>query len=304
MTRSKPQILQLNLGRLCNQICKHCHVTAGPNRKEVMEQETAEQAISLLDEIDSFHTVDITGGAPEMTPCFRYIVQEAHKRDKRVIDRCNLTILVEPGYDDLAEFLSDHQVDVVASLPCYTKDNVDQQRGDGAFEASIKGLQLLNKLGYGEDEKVKRLDLVYNPLGPSLPPSEEKLEPDYKKRLKEDFGISFNNLICIANMPIGRFKTHLRAAGQEEEYLETLQRNFNPATVEGLMCRNHLSVDWRGYLYDCDFNQMEDLPLGGKDSLHISDVTLSDILDREIATDDHCFGCTAGSGSSCGGALV
>lgn len=308
LRRATLEILQVNVGRLCNQTCRHCHVNAGPTRTELMSQEVAEHCIALLDAVPSIQTLDITGGAPEMAPPFRFLAEEGRRRGKRVIDRCNLTILSEPGYDDLAHFLARNEVDIVASLPCYSEGNVDKQRGDGVFAASINGLRLLNVHGYGAAEGTdpaasRRLDLVFNPGGPSLPPPQEALEADYRTRLKEDFGVVFDNLICIANMPIGRFKSDLLRAGKLEDYLDKLEAAFNAATLPHLMCRNTLSVDYEGWLFDCDFNQMLGLPLAGE-RLNIRHLDPDVLVDRLIATADHCLGCTAGSGSSCGGKLA
>ncbi len=308
LSRTAPEVLQLNLGRLCNQVCRHCHVNAGPTRTEMMSDATAREAIALMDRISSLSTLDLTGGAPEMIPCFRYLVEEGSRRGVKIIDRCNLTILNEPGYEYLAEFLASHRVEVVASLPCYSRENVDKQRGEGMFARSIKGLQQLNAFGYGVAEgkdaaEALRLHLVYNPGGPGLPPPQEKLEEAYRERLAEDFGILFDKVITIANMPIGRFRSDLLRSGQLDAYQTKLEEAFNPATVPHLMCRTHLSVDHEGYLYDCDFNQMLDLGMGGK-RLHMGDVTAETLRRLPIATGDHCFGCTAGSGSSCGGALA
>jgi len=304
LQRAPFEILQVNVGKLCNQTCRHCHVTAGPNRKEIMTAKVAERCLELLDEADSWTTLDITGGAPELTPVFRDLVLGGHRRGLRVIDRCNLTVLTEPGQEDLADFLADHDVDIVASLPCYTAGNVDKQRGEGVFDRSIAALRLLNERGYGTSGDRRRLDLVYNPGGPSLPPPQENLERDYKVRLREDFGVEFSSLITIANMPIGRFATDLKSSGKLENYMEKLEAAFNPATVPYLMCRTHLSVDWQGYVFDCDFNQMLELPLGGEGRPSIMETPLSELQKRHIATGDHCLGCTAGSGSSCGGSLV
>jgi radical SAM/Cys-rich protein len=308
LRRTALEILQVNVGRLCNQTCRHCHVNAGPTRTELMSQEVAEQSIALLEAVPSIHTLDITGGAPEMAPPFRFLVREARARGRHVIDRCNLTILSEPGHEDLADFLAGHNVHIIASLPCYTAGNVDKQRGDGVFAASIKGLQMLNLRGYGASEGApsdtsRRLDLVYNPGGPSLPPPQQALEADYRRRLWEDFGVRFDNLISITNMPIGRFRSDLLRAGKLEGYLDTLEGAFNVATLPRLMCRNTLSVDYRGWLYDCDFNQMLDLPLSGS-PLNLRDLDPAVLDNRSIATDTHCLGCTAGSGSSCGGKLT
>lgn len=307
LRRTALEVLQVNVGRLCNQTCRHCHVNAGPRRRELMSQEVAELCVALLDGRPSIHTLDITGGAPEMAPPFRFLVEEGRRRGKRVIDRCNLTILTEPGHEDLADFLAAHDVEIVASLPCYTAGNVDRQRGDGVFERSIAGLRMLNERSYGAGEGsdsacLRRLSLVFNPGGASLPPSQAKLEADYRLRLKEDFGIVFDRLICIANMPIGRFRSDLQRAGQLGAYVDKLQASFNPATLPGLMCRNTLSVDYEGWLHDCDFNQMLGLPLGGV-RRHLRE--LHDGAEgMAIATGTHCLGCAAGSGSSCGGAVV
>ncbi|GAB4324774.1 MAG: arsenosugar biosynthesis radical SAM protein ArsS [Candidatus Sumerlaeia bacterium] len=308
LRRGELEVLQVNVGRLCNQICRHCHVNAGPRRKELMSQEVAELCIALLDQVPTIHTVDITGGAPEMAPPFRYLATEGRRRGKRVIDRCNLTILSEPGYEDLADFLADNDIDIIASLPCYTPSNVNKQRGDGVFKASIHGLRLLNERGYGASEGTnpdarRRLDLVYNPLGPSLPPPQQALEADYRTRLREDFDIVFDHLICITNMPIGRFAGELMHTGQMESYLDMLENTFNPDTLPGLMCHNTLSVKYDGWLFDCDFNQMLDLPLGGE-SLHLRDLKPEMLTGRRIATGTHCLGCTAGNGSSCRGKLT
>ncbi|MCB2153427.1 arsenosugar biosynthesis radical SAM protein ArsS [bacterium] len=310
LKRRPLEVLQLNVGRLCNQTCRHCHVNAGPTRTELMSREVAEACIRFLDATPSIHTVDLTGGAPELSPAFRYLVKAGRARDKRVIDRCNLTVLSEPGQEGLAEFLAESEVDIVASLPCYTAENVNKQRGDGVFHGSIDGLRMLNELGFGISEgesqpgERRRLDLVYNPGGPSLPPSQAVLEADYRKRLWEDFGVRFNNLLTITNMPIGRFRSDLQRAGQLNEYMERLEEAFNPGAIEGLMCRAYLSVDHEGYLYDCDFNQMLSLPLGGGERKSIFDMTAEQVAALNIATDDHCLGCTAGCGSSCGGALT
>lgn len=307
LKRGSVEILQLNIGRMCNLECTHCHVTSGPTRTEHLSLELAEQCIALLDRVASIRTVDLTGGAPEMAPAFRYLVREARARGKRVIDRCNLTILNEPGYEDLTEFLAEQEVDIVASLPCYTPGNVDKQRGDGVFSSSITALQKLNAVGFGSAEGQvssarKKLDLVYNPGGPSLPGSQQGLEKDYRKRLMEDFGIRFDHLITITNMAIGRFATELRLAGKLEAYNELLANAFNPSTVPHVMCRNTISVDHNGLLYDCDFNQVLRLNIEGKPR-SIMDFDLDEWLGLEITTATHCLGCTAGAGSSCSGAL-
>ncbi|MEQ8819068.1 MAG: arsenosugar biosynthesis radical SAM protein ArsS [Sumerlaeia bacterium] len=308
LERARLEVLQVNVGRLCNQTCRHCHVNAGPTRTELMSMEVAEAAIAWLDKVPTIHTLDITGGAPEMAPCFRRLAEAGAERGKKVIDRCNLTILTEPGYEDLADFLARHRVAVIASLPCYSAANVDKQRGDGVFERSIAGLRTLNALGYGQAEGepgqgALRLDLVYNPIGPKLPPSQKALEAAYRQKLKADFGIVFDRLLTITNLPVGRFRSALHRSGELEGYVDLLDDNFNPCAVAGLMCRNHLSVDYRGYLYDCDFNQMTDLPIGGS-PLNILETTPEEVARRRIATADHCLGCTSGAGSSCGGSLA
>jgi radical SAM/Cys-rich protein len=308
LRRAPLEILQVNVGRLCNQTCRHCHVNAGPTRTELMTLDVARQCAELLDRFPGIHTLDITGGAPEMAPPFRWLVTEGRRRHRRVIDRCNLTILSEPGYEDLADFLACQQVDVVASLPCYTAENVDRQRGDGVFAASINGLRILNQRGYGKSEgrdpnAALQLTLVYNPGGPSLPGPQATLEADYRRRLMDDFGVRFDRLICIANMPIGRFRSDLQRTGKLDEYIGKLEAAYNPATLVGLMCRNTLSVDHEGYLYDCDFNQMAGLGIS-RGRLHVGDIDPVKFAATPIATATHCLGCTAGAGSSCGGAIA
>jgi len=303
LRRSRLEILQINVGKLCNQTCSHCHVDAGPSRPEIMTQKTARAAIALLDRFSSFATVDITGGAPELNPNFRWIVQEARARGKAVLDRCNLTVMLLEGREDLAEFLAAHHVSIIASLPCYLQENVDQQRGKGVYEKSIEALRLLNRLGYGQGGELE-LNLVYNPVGFGLPPPQESLESDYRERLAQDHGVHFDHLYTITNMPISRFERFLRVSGQLEAYQEKLQNAFNPATIPQLMCRNTLSVSWDGYLYDCDFNQMLDMRIQNGRVLTVHDVRPDLLEDIPIRTDSHCFGCTAGAGSSCGGALA
>ncbi len=303
LMRSPLEILQINVGKLCNQTCVHCHVNAGPNRSEQMTEEAAEAALGVLDRFPTLTTVDVTGGAPEMSPWFRRIVTEARKRDLTVIDRCNLTILLQPGHEDLAQFLADQRVTVVASLPCYSKENVDAQRGDGVFQASIEALRLLNSLGYGRDGE-RHLDLVFNPVGASLPPAQGPLEAAYKEQLAEHFDITFDHLYTITNMIIARFESFLRRTGELEGYERLLEGSFNPATIPQLMCRNTLSVSWDGYVYDCDFNQMLDLRLENGSALRVGDVTPELWDSLGIITGRHCFGCTAGAGSSCSGALT
>lgn len=295
--------LQVNVGKICNQACHHCHVDAGPKRTEIMTEATADRVIELLDHSDAVHTVDITGGAPELNPNFRRLVEASRKMGRHVIDRCNLTILMEPGFEDLASFLASNGVHVIASLPCYTRENVDEQRGRGVFDKSIKALQLLNRLGYGDANTELMLDLVYNPLGASLPPAQQSLEADYRHRLRDDFGIEFNNLFTITNMPIRRFAEHLVRIGKRDSYEKLLVEKFNPETIERLMCRSQINIAWDGRLYDCDFNQMLELPIASAST--IWDILSFDaVASQRIVTGMHCFGCTAGPGSSCGGTLT
>ncbi len=321
LTRSQLDILQVNLGYTCNLSCVHCHVNAGPQRSEQMNRDTVELVLQALQN-QGAHTLDLTGGAPELNAHFRYLVRQARALDVKVIDRCNLTILHEPGQEGLAEFLAEHQVSICASLPCYSEQRVDAQRGKGTFESSIAGLQLLNQLGYGQEGSGLELDLVYNPQGPSLPPPQDALQTDYKRELKEKFGIVFNNLLTITNMPIQRFGAVLLSQGQFADYMALLKDNFSSANLKGLMCRNTVSVDWQGYVYDCDFNQMLKIDLGasfakssgqarngkmpsaGAKRFHLSDLINASLPGEHIAIADHCYGCAAGQGSSCGGALA
>ena len=298
--------LQINLGYRCNQSCLHCHVNAGPNRTEEMSRDTIDAVIDFLAASPEVRTLDLTGGAPELNPHFRSLVVAARARGVRVIDRCNLTILEEPGQDGLAEFLAAHGVEVVASMPCYLEDNVDRQRGKGAFEASIRGLQQLNTLGYGQPGSGLSLNLVYNPQGASLPPPQEALEQDYKRHLAAHFGVVFNQLFTLANMPIQRFGSMLVSKGEFNRYMGLLRSAHHAANLDQVMCRSLVSVDWQGYLYDCDFNQQLGLPMAaaGQARLHLTDITAEALEDRPIRVADHCFGCTAGQGSSCGGALA
>jgi len=297
------ETLQVSLGKLCNQTCRHCHVDAGPTRTEIMTRETAEQVVDVL---RRFHipNVDFTGGAPELNPNFEYLVCEARALGRHVKDRCNLTVFDVPGKDHLPEFLRDHQVEVIASLPCYTEENVEAQRGEGVFAKSLAGLKRLNRLGYGKPGTGLVLNLVYNPLGPSLPPAQKGLEGSYRKKLGERYGIEFNSLYTLTNMPISRFLTGLLLQGNHERYMDLLVQTFNPATVEGLMCRTLLSVGWDGRLYDCDFNQMLDLPVNHGLPQHLRDFDAFLLARRQIRTGTHCFGCTAGCGSSCTGAVT
>ena len=328
LRRSRPEILQVNVGKLCNLTCMHCHVNAGPKRKEIMTRETIDRIIDWLAKTD-IPTVDLTGGAPEMIPDFRYFIMQIGSLElpRHVIDRCNLTILLERGYEDLSEFLAMNKVEIIASMPCYSPENVNAQRGEGVFEASIAALQLLNSLGYGTDSDLP-LHLVYNPVGAFLPTSQDELEADYKCELKKHFQIVFNRLYTLTNLPIGRFASYLRRNNQLDDYMRLLIGAFNPATISGLMCRNTISVGWRGEVYDCDFNQQlgmqwmgGDGPPGRPDGpsgtgitarhpyhnnnkpLFLWDIDPDSLEDREIMTGEHCFGCTAGAGSSCGGAI-
>ena len=305
MTRGRLDTLQVNLGYRCNQACFHCHVNASPDRKEMMARETVDLVLRVL-EARSLATIDITGGAPELNPHFRHLVSGARRLGVRVIDRCNLTIVNEPGFEDLAQYLADERVEVTASLPCYTKDNVDRQRGEDAFESSMLGLRKLNALGYGRDGSGLVLNLVYNPLGAFLPPAQEKLEADYRRELGTQFGIVFSRLFTLANMPIARFGSTLVSQGTFGAYMQLLRGAHHPANLDGVMCRSLVSVDWRGYLYDCDFNQMLGIPIApaGMRRRHLSDLLEGDLQDETIAVADHCYGCTAGQGSSCGGALA
>lgn len=308
LTRARVTTLQVNVGRLCNLACHHCHVEAGPKRTESLSAAVADRLLELLALSPEVEVLDLTGGAPEMNPEFRRMVGAARGMGRRVIDRCNLSILEQPGHDDLASFLAAHEVEIVASLPCYTEGNVDQQRGRGTFEESIAALRRLNTLGYGRPGSALRLDLVYNPLGPSLPPAQQALELDYKRELGERYGIEFHHLITITNMPIRRFAEQLARLGKAESYQALLVQSFNPATVDGLMCRTQVSVDWNGDLYDCDFNLMLGLPLPADAAPARRTIweiaRLEDLAGSAIATAGHCFGCTAGAGSSCSGALA
>ncbi len=301
----KTEILQINVGKLCNLTCQHCHVSAGPARKEIITRETLDRVLAWLERTD-IPTVDLTGGAPEMIPDFRHLVERlrAMRPERHIIDRCNLTILLDPAHEGLAEFLARHRVEIVASMPCYSPGNVDAQRGEGVFDASIEALQRLNALGYGIDAALP-LHLVYNPLGASLPGPQEELESDYKRELKKHFGIVFNRLFTITNMPIARFATYLRHRGESETYQRLLVEAFNPGTVDGLMCRNTINISWLGEVFDCDFNQMLKMQWReGDRRLFVWEIDPAEVHDRPILTADHCFGCTAGAGSSCGGALV
>ncbi len=301
--RGRLETLQVNVGYRCNQQCLHCHVNASPRRTEEMTAEIADLVLTFLRR-HRIPTLDITGGAPELNANFRWLVREARALGTKVMDRCNLTILLQPGQNDLAEFLAAHTVEVVASMPCYLQHNVERQRGKGVFDGSVRALRKLNAVGYGRDPALV-LNLVYNPQGPSLPPAQVSLEADYKRVLGEQYGIVFNRLYVLANMPIQRFGTALINKGEFDAYLGLLQDAHLDANLDGVMCRSLLSVDWRGYVYDCDFNQMLDLPLarGAHERVHLSDLLDKDISGNPIRVAGHCYGCTAGQGSSCGGAL-
>jgi radical SAM/Cys-rich protein len=325
LRRRRPEILQVNVGKLCNLTCVHCHVNAGPKRKEIMSRETIDRIIHWFGKTD-IPTIDLTGGAPEMIPDFCYFIEQVKSLQptRHVIDRCNLTILLERGYEDLAPFLARNKVEIIASMPCYSPENVNAQRGEGVFEGSIAALQLLNSVGYGTDAHLP-LHLVYNPVGAFLPPAQTELETDYKRELQKHFGIVFNNLYTLTNLPIGRFASYLRRNNKLDEYMELLVQAFNGATINGLMCRNTISVGWRGEVYDCDFNQQLGMQWAGRvgalrqpdaaarrpyhhdcdnERLSLWDLDPCLLENREIMTGDHCFGCTAGAGSSCDGAIV
>jgi len=302
--RTHLETLQVNLGYRCNQQCGHCHVDAGPKRNEMMERSTVERVISYL-RSSGVKKLDLTGGAPELNPHFGDLVDAARKMDVHVIDRCNLTILEEPEQEGLAKFLADHQVEITASLPCYLKKNVDRQRGNGVFDVSLRALQKLNQLGYGREGSALVLNIVCNPLGPFLPPPQKALEEDYRKQLGERYGIVFNHLFTFTNMPIHRFRKMLISNGELFHYMERLRLAHQDANLQSLMCRTLISVDWQGYVYDCDFNQMLGLPLSidGKPRINLSELIGIELEGRPIMVGEHCFACTAGQGSSCSGAL-
>jgi radical SAM/Cys-rich protein len=298
------EILQVNVGKMCNQTCAHCHVDAGPDREEIMTREVMQDCLSALRQSD-IKTVDLTGGAPEMNPDFRWFVGEIYRLGRQIMVRSNLTILtVNKQYRQLPGFFAEHGVTVVSSLPCYTAENTDKQRGQGVFERSIRALQELNSVGYGHPGSGLQLHLIYNPLGAFLPPSQDQLRADYQRILKENHGIVFNDLYCITNMPISRFLQFLQSAGQTTEYMDLLVQAFNPEAARGVMCRSTLSVGWDGTLYDCDFNQMLELPVRIASTGHIRDFDVADLRARNIVLSQHCYGCTAGAGSSCGGKIV
>ena len=294
--------LQINLGYLCNQACEHCHVEAGPKRTELMTQETMGKIIKWA-KLNKIKRADLTGGAPELNPHFRQFVDELLALDIQVTSRCNLTVLLEPGQEDLAKWYAQRKVRLVCSLPCYTEKNVNQQRGKGVFGKSITALQQLNELGYGREEELN-IDLVYNPVGPFLPPSQQSLQEEYKLRLDKDFNIHFNQLLTITNLPVKRFEHFLKRTGQLNSYMQLLADNFNADTVAPLMCRHLISVDWMGYIYDCDFNQMLELPMPAIGKKQLWEINTEQLYGADITVASHCFGCTAGAGSSCGGSLT
>lgn len=297
-------IFQINIGKMCNQTCKHCHVDAGPDRKEIMTQETMQTCLYVLKQNPEFTIVDLTGGAPEMNPHFRWFVEEISSLNRKVIVRCNLTIIVaNKKYNDLPDFFKKHKVEVVSSLPFYSKDRTDKQRGDGVFEDSILALKMLNNAGYGMPDSDLQLNLVYNPAGAFLPASQAMLEHDFKSALQKDFGIEFNNLYTITNMPISRYLDYLLVSGNYDSYMSKLITAYNPIAASSVMCRRTLSIGWDGYIYDCDFNQMLDLKVECS-SQHIRNFDSNSLLNRNIVINQHCYGCTAGSGSSCSGNLV
>jgi radical SAM/Cys-rich protein len=304
LTRARASTLQVNVGKRCDLACHHCHVEAGPNRTEMMDERTADRVLWILERNPGLTTLDLTGGAPELNAQFRHLVTGAHALGRNVIDRCNLTVLFQPGQQDTPKLLAEHQVKIVASLPCYTKENVDKQRGSAVFARSIEALRLLNGLGYGQAGSSLELDLVYNPLGPTLPPDQAELEATYRTELRDLFDIEFNRLATITNLPIKRFAHALLRDGQHEAYMALLVNHFNALTVPELMCRHLVSVGYDGQLYDCDFNQMLEIPMGGR-ARSVWELDDFGVLEgNEVSTDSHCYGCTAGSGSSCGGTLI
>lgn len=299
-------VFQINVGKMCNQVCKHCHVDAGPDRKEIMTRETMQQCLDVLKANPSLLTVDLTGGAPEMNPDFRWFVESIKKINQQIhiIVRCNLTIIrANKKYYDLPQFFKTHGVEVVSSLPFYSKERTDRQRGDGVFEDSIKALQMLNEVGYGKEDSGLQLNLVYNPAGAFLPPNQQSLEMEFKQALKKDFGIEFNQLFAITNLPISRYLDYLLQSGNYEKYMEKLITVFNPQAAANVMCRNTISIGWDGYMYDCDFNQMLNLKVDTAGQ-HISSYQSNELKNRNIVINQHCYGCTAGAGSSCGGAVA
>ena len=306
LTTTALDIFQINMGKMCNQVCSHCHVDAGPDRKEIMTKETLQQCLDAIEK-SGIKTVDLTGGAPEMNPHFRWFVEEAYKLGCKTIVRCNLTIIVaNKKYFDLPEFYKENEVEIVSSLPHYSSKKTDSQRGDGVFDRSIRALKMLNEVGYGMEGSGLTLNLVYNPSGAFLPPAQSGLEQQFKRKLKKDFDIEFNSLFAITNIPISRYLDYLVASENFEGYMEKLVNSYNPTAAEGVMCRNTVSVGWDGYLYDCDFNQMLELKVAVKDKAkqHVKDFDPQALLDRKIIVNEHCFGCTAGAGSSCGGEIA
>jgi radical SAM/Cys-rich protein len=303
--RRAVDVLQVNLGPYCNLACIHCHVESSPKRTEMMSRENVDGVLRFLAGT-SIANVDITGGAPELHPDFNYLVESARALGRHVMDRCNLTVIFEPGKERLPEFLMRHRVELICSLPCYSVENVDKQRGKGTFDLSIRALRRFNDIGYGQPDRDLILNLVFNPVGPQLPPPQAQLEQDYKRILREQFGIVFNHLFCLANMPITRYATHLKLRGEYDRYVELLEANFNAATVDQVMCRSLISIGWDGRIYDCDFNQMLGLPICDDrgTALEIASLSLDEIVNRPVAVGNHCYACTAGAGSSCGGALV
>ena len=305
ISRNQLETVQVNLGYKCNQQCLHCHVNASPARKEMMTVDVIDSILKYMQQNKPKY-LDLTGGAPELNTHFKYFITESKKLGVHVIDRCNLSILLEPGQEDLAQFLTDNNVEIIASLPCYQESNVDDQRGKGIFQKSIIALKLLNSLGYGKNDKDHQLNLVYNPTGPYLPPPQNKLENDYKRELKDNHNIEFNQLFTITNVPIKRFGSMLISKGQYHEYMSILKTAYSAQNLDTVMCRNLISIDWKGYLYDCDFNQMLDLSLttDKNSKTHITDILDYNITNNSITVADHCYACTAGQGSSCGGALI
>jgi len=303
--KRKVDVLQINMGKYCNQACLHCHVEAGPARKEMMTLDTVESVLRFLEKSD-IKKVDITGGAPELNPHFDTLVERCVQLGRHVMDRCNLTVIFEPGKGYLPDFFQKNRVELICSLPCYTEENVDQQRGKGTFDQSIRALQLLNRLGYGVTDTGLELQLVYNPVGAHLPPPQDRLERDYRKILKEEYGIVFNHLYCLTNMPITRFEKFLKLRNEYHQYVELIESAFNPATLDKVMCRDLLSVGWEGSIYDCDFNQMLELPMRNQQGnpLMIWDLGANGLEDQSIIVGNHCYACTAGAGSSCGGSLI
>ena len=306
LTTTGLDVFQINMGKMCNQVCSHCHVDAGPDRKEIMTKETLQQCLGAIEK-SGIKTVDLTGGAPEMNPHFRWFVEEAYKLGCKTIVRCNLTIIVaNKKYFDLPEFYKENEVEIVSSLPHYSSKKTDSQRGDGVFDRSIRALKMLNEVGYGMEGSGLTLNLVYNPSGAFLPPAQAGLEKQFKRQLKKDFEIEFNSLFAITNIPISRYLDYLVASENFEGYMEKLVNAYNPIAAKGVMCRNTISVGWDGYLYDCDFNQMLELKVavGNKDLQHVKDFNSIALLERKIIVNEHCYGCTAGAGSSCGGEIT